>query len=83
MPSISRRVSCPLADMVAGLSCPPARITVMPLYSAKVIAIIGEAVIAVMAMSDGSDRAICSVVLPESKITIWPLCTWRAASCAR
>ncbi|MNB98324.1 hypothetical protein D3C75_455730 [compost metagenome] len=70
MPASSRRVSWPLADIVAGLSWPPARITLMPLYSDKVMAVIGDAVIAVMAMSPGSERAICKVVVPESNTTI-------------
>ncbi|MNF01827.1 hypothetical protein D3C80_2008770 [compost metagenome] len=54
----------------------------MPLNSDKVMAVIGDAVTAVMQMSGGSNRAICNVVVPESNITIWPLSTRLAASCA-
>ena len=46
------------------------------------MAVIGEVVMAVMEMSEGSERAICSVVVPESNITIWPSSTLSAASCA-
>ncbi|MOA40464.1 hypothetical protein D3C78_1623410 [compost metagenome] len=40
----------------------------MPLYSDRVMAVIGDAVIAVMTMSAGSARAICKVVVPESNV---------------